>query len=310
MQRAGASAPTSATSTPKTQNSYTNTPTTEPSSKRRRIASATSSPFASEPASPIGTPSESLSRLGTSSFVRPPGAETEWVLDLNTKFLQPAGVAAHANPGGNKHSINGQDKTRSTSTPGLANVSSGSESEETDEDMWHNQPPGRQTFGVYQKKQRTRPSRSNQPSDEESNGASDSPSDSDSDNGSSNAESDSAESSTDLHDDRSKSRSNANKSARTPKTPAQDIDSDEEMRRVRREMEQKHNRMTGASTPRSTKSPSRPRGGNSGSRQQQRHNTGSRGTPSSAGKRKQGQGGAGHGNKKGKGNGGRGKASA
>ncbi|KIV93020.1 hypothetical protein PV10_04265 [Exophiala mesophila] len=300
MQRASASTPTSATSTPKTQPSYTNTPTTEPSSKRRKIASATDSPFASDPASPIGTPSEGFGRLGTSTFVRPPGAETEWVLDLNDKFLQPAGPAALV---ANKHVTNGQGKSSNNSIPGLGDVSSGAESEGTDEDMWRNQPPGRQTFGVYKKKQRTRTSTSNQPTDDDSNGDSDEGSDSgsDSENGSQDSDSDSADSSP-----RSKSRSNSKKSTGNQKTSTRDVDSDEEMRRVRREMEQKHSRMAGTSTPKSTKSPYGPRGSNTGSRPQ--HKSSSRRTPGSGSKRKHGQDTAANGNKKRKGGSGRGRS--
>ncbi|KAH0841980.1 hypothetical protein FOPE_06924 [Fonsecaea pedrosoi] len=246
MQRAAATTP-SATSTPTT--SAAQTPATEPLAKRRRIESAASSPSASTP----GTPSNGLAypglstttasqntglgvapRGGTSRFARFEGADTEWVLDVKVAF-----------PGDNRMkplpdkvvNTNDRGSVPSSSRFGVLNGRSeeekSEEGEEEEDDIWNNEhPTGRQTFGSFDRKRKSRAStRHDQGQDEDDQDLS----------SASTADSDS-DSEPDIPNSSSRSRPGQNRSATKPTA---EIDSDEEMNRVRMAIEQKHRSMAG-----------------------------------------------------------------
>ncbi|KIX92454.1 uncharacterized protein Z520_11774 [Fonsecaea multimorphosa CBS 102226] len=262
MQRAAAATtPRSATSTPTSSTTH-QTPATEPLAKRRRIDSTTSSPSAT---STPGTPSNGLAyagsstptnasqnsglgiapRGGTSTFTRFEGADTEWVLDLKMRFSgdkQPSYTDAN----GNDERV---DPARSRF--GLLSSRNEDEEEEEEEDIWNNnQPSGRQTFGSFDGKRRKSRSstRQGQGQDHDENdpdlsSASDSDSAPDSD----------SDSDSDLERDNIPNSSNRSTPRQTnrgtpakPTTATAEIDSDEEMDRVRMAIEQKHRSMMGS----------------------------------------------------------------
>ncbi|KAL2414190.1 hypothetical protein ABEF95_000886 [Exophiala dermatitidis] len=247
MQRAAAASPSGAATT--------QTPSTEPSSKRRRIEDTTVSPSASAPGTPAsasGTPHSSadvqttslgVARGGLSTFNRGDGADTEWVLDLNMTFPATAKVdVSHPSANGQ---MNGGNPSRNSTRQGQA--SEGSE----DEDIWSNQPSGRQTYGSFKHKRRSKTAQG----DLEDNG--------DLSPGSEASDTDSDSDDTDHNGSRHRTPS------RRGKTKASKAaDSDEEMRQVRRAMEQKHRNMQGTGGP-----PARGGGGGGG-------------TPSGGGKRR------------------------
>ncbi|KIW79819.1 secondary thiamine-phosphate synthase enzyme [Fonsecaea pedrosoi CBS 271.37] len=246
MQRAAATTP-SATSTPTA--SAAQTPTTEPLAKRRRVESTTSSPSASTPGTPsnglpypgLSTPTASQNtglgvapRGGTSRFTRFEGADTEWVLDVEVAF-----------PGDNRMKLpsdkianaNDQGSVPSSSCFGVLNGRSeeegSEEGEEEEDDIWNNEyPTGRQTFGSFDRKRKSRAStRHDQGQDEDDQDLSSaSTSDSDSD------------SEPDIPNSSSRSRPGQSRGATKPTA---EIDSDEEMNRVRMAIEQKHRSMAG-----------------------------------------------------------------
>ena len=221
MQRAAASTPTSQPA---------QTPSTEPATKRRRIDSATSSPALSTPGTPntesnfipqFAPLAQILRRVGTSTFDRGEGADTEWVLDLKLKI--PGEVKAQSRNDSTKGSIKANGIS---GIPGLGNTepdeSEAEEEEAGEEDIWQHQPSGRQTYGSFRQKSKHVTTPQDQTgADNEADLSSGSGSDPDSDS---------------------------------------NVDSDEEMRQVRKAMEQKHDRMgAGAGSSRGGKN--RGRGG-------------------------------------------------
>jgi len=244
MRRAAAST----TSTPAA--STTATPATEPFAKRRRVEIQASPPSTSTPGTPY-TPVEEhspsttfgLSRGGTSTFNRGAGADTEWVLDLKTTFENSLKTRARSEANGKT--------SQGSCFNGLAEEpGEGTDTEE--EDIWNNQPSGRQTYGSFKQKRKSRP----RPNDE----SIDSPSDhSDSDG-----------------PDLSNHRTPSGKRKKNHSTGA---DSDEEMRQVRKAIEAKHRNMT-STAPRANpagggKSPYQPYTGNqAGSGQKRRREDG------------------------------------
>ncbi|KIW90671.1 uncharacterized protein Z519_08454 [Cladophialophora bantiana CBS 173.52] len=245
MQRAAA-ATSSATSTP--ASSTVQTPATEPLAKRRRIDSATSSPVTSTPGTPsnafaysgLSTPIASHSagsgiapRDGTSTFTRFEGADTEWVLDLKMKFPGDNRVKP---PADNDANAKNQGFNASKARFGVLNGWAEEEEEERaeGEDIWNNdQPSGRQTFGSFDRKRKrkahTRQDQGLDDNDEQDlSPASDSDADDDS-------ESDMSDS----------SKRSISRQRRYPTKSTTEIDSDEEMHRVRMAIEQKHRSMKG-----------------------------------------------------------------
>ncbi|OAP61548.1 hypothetical protein AYL99_03751 [Fonsecaea erecta] len=258
MQRAAASTP-NATSTP--ASSTGRTPATEPLAKRRKIDSMTSSPVvASTPGTPSIAPQDTslgiAPRGGTSSSTRFEGADTEWVLDLKMKspgdgeVTSPSHKNAHANRGGSKSRF-GLLYNRRSEEDEEAEDEEGEEEEE-EEDIWNNnRPSGRQTFGSFDRKKRTlRPSTGQQDQprytgdDQDLSSASDSDSGSDPD---SDSEADlSVPTSSNRPTPRRRQQQQQQGRRASPTKPAADIDSDEEMNRVRMAIEQKHRSMAGS----------------------------------------------------------------
>ncbi|KAL2423927.1 hypothetical protein ABEF95_010012 [Exophiala dermatitidis] len=247
MQRAAAASPSGAATT--------QTPSTEPSSKRRRIEDTNFSPSASAPGTPAsapGTPHSpadvqttnlGVARGGVSTFNRGDGADTEWVLDLNMTF-PPATKDSVSRPSANGH-MNAGDHSRNLTWDAEASE------ESEDEDIWSNQPSGRQTYGSFKHKRKSKTTQSNlEDNGDLSPGSEASDADSDSD---------------DLDHNGSHHRT---PSRRGKKKASKAADSDEEMRQVRRAMEQKHRNMQGTGGP-----PGRGGGGGGG-------------TPSGGGKRR------------------------
>ncbi|EXJ93389.1 hypothetical protein A1O1_01781 [Capronia coronata CBS 617.96] len=231
MQRSAASTPTAGT---------TQTPSTEPASKRRRIESSTaSSPAPSAPATPSSTPSATnathagavtVTRGGISTFSRGDGADTEWVLDLKMAF--PGGANSKSN-GQVTAQSNGATGSRFSSIHGLNGEDSDEEDIEggdEDEDIWANQPCGRQTYGSFKQKGKPRTTHAT-PSEHNDADLSSASEDSDGD-----SEADPAD------HDHSHRRTPSRK---RPKKASKNVDSDEEMRQVRRAIEQKHRNMAG-----------------------------------------------------------------
>lgn len=181
-------------------------------------------------------------RGGLSTFDRFEGADTEWVLDLKPVL-----------PVESKNKSTCSQKTRSQVNSNGVNGSSRfsvlaeqrqDESEE-DEDIWSTkaQPSGRQTFGSFKKKKKTRHSDAtasqyaslDDGEDEEGSPASDSES----------AETTGSDSSSSNTRYRKTRTPTSTRKSQRPKNP-QDVDSDEEMRRVRAAIEQKHRNMAGS----------------------------------------------------------------
>lgn len=258
MQRAAASTSTS----PST--SQTQTPATEPLAKRRRIESTASSPPASAPGTPSqdintptevtpsGTPSEevrstnlNLSRGGISSFNRGPGADTEWVLDLSMKFPGDARVVSKLTDhitgqisgiGGSRYRF---DDHKGPDDEGVAE-------EDEEEDIWNNQPSGRYTYGSFKQKgkRKTTPKVQDGKDQDFTSMRGDSESDSDSANDSDGDADSSASADTKALRLKMASRGRMRSTTHQSKDP----DSDEEMRQVRRAIEQKHRNMMGTGT--------------------------------------------------------------
>lgn len=261
MQRATAS-------TPPNQRGGTQTPSTEPASKRRKIheTSAASSPsvsstpgtpYAADPKYMQQTPTtlpEILRRGGTSTFTRGDGADTEWVLDLKMTPRQSKPV----------NGTNG-NTNRPSGIPGLGEVESDQDEDEDEEDIWHNQPAGRQTYGSFKRKgqaggkpKKTKDNNADE-DDQDLSSASNSLSDS-SDGGSDSDDNDPSTSSDEDNDKNTYARqrrlqqkqkkkqidgSTGSRKSKKGTTTTVAEDSDEEMRRVRLAMEQKHDRMAG-----------------------------------------------------------------
>jgi len=212
MQRAAAST----TSTPAASTAAT--PATEPFAKRRRVESQASPPSTSMPGTPY-TPVEErspsttfgLSRGGSSTFDRGAGADTEWVLDLKTAFENSSKTRARLQANGKT--------SKGSRFNGLAEES-GEGTDPEEEDIWNNQPSGRQTYGSFKQKRKSRPQPNNTANDE----SKDSPSDQ--------SESDGP----DLSNHRTPS-------GKRKKNHSKDADSDEEMRQVRKAIEAKHRNM-------------------------------------------------------------------
>ncbi|EXJ76678.1 uncharacterized protein A1O5_01186 [Cladophialophora psammophila CBS 110553] len=245
MQRAAA-ATSSATST--LASSTVQTPATEPLAKRRRIDTTTSSPAASSPGTPsngfaysgLSTPIASQNaglgiapRDGTSTFTRFEGADTEWVLDLKMKF--PGDNRAKPSSENDANTKN-QGFNASKLRFGVLNGWAEEDEEERaeGEDIWNNnQPSGRQTFGSFDKKRKRRAhTRQDQGLDDNDDQRLSPASDSDADEDS---ESDMSDSSNRL----------TSRQRRCPTKSTMEIDSDEEMHRVRIAIEQKHRSMKG-----------------------------------------------------------------
>lgn len=235
MRRAAAS---SVPSTPTGAASTSQTPLTEPAVKRRRIDSGASSPATSTPGTPLsGTNNAATgggrdsnfgaSRGGVSNFIPGEGADTEWVLNLKMTF-----------PGVGKTTSNGHAHPRSNTpneTPSRANASrlDNRDQDQDDEDIWANQPSGRQTFGSFRRKQRSK-TQQNPTSDDE-----------DLSSGSEESDSGSGSGSDFPNGPRPDRPSQRTPSQRRSAKAGKDVDSDEEMRQVRRAMEAKHRSMMG-----------------------------------------------------------------
>ncbi|KAJ9497642.1 hypothetical protein LTR99_007269 [Exophiala xenobiotica] len=220
MQRAAAS---STTSTPAASTSAT--PTTEHLAKRRRVESQASPPSTSTPGTPY-TPVEAhspsttfgLSRGGSSTFNRGLGADTEWVLNLETTIENSSKTRARSQANGKS--------SKGSRFNGLAE-DSGEGTDPEEEDIWNNQPSGRQTYGSFKQKRKSRPKPNNAANDE----SIDSPSD---------------QSESDGHD-LSHQRT---PSGKRKKNHSKGADSDEEMRQVRKAIEAKHRNMMSTGPPR------------------------------------------------------------
>lgn len=220
MQRAAAST----TSSPAAATPSSSSPGVHQSSKRRRFDLETSSP-ASTPGTPqTPTTSEAQtstfgqSRGGISTFDRGEGADTEWVLDLKTSFPSTTNQTTQSSQR-NGSSVNG------TRFSQLSQDAHGDADSEEDEDIWNNRPSGRQTYGSFKTKRRSRPQADKDVGDSE-----DSPSD----------ESDEEHEEKQEHSKHRTPSRNQNK-----KSSKGGADSDEEMKQVRRAMEAKHRNMSG-----------------------------------------------------------------
>ncbi|KIW68569.1 hypothetical protein PV04_04507 [Phialophora macrospora] len=233
MQRAAAASPTTSTAA----SSTVHTPATEPSAKRRRVESNTSSPVTSVPGTPMneipnGLATPIMVRGGVSTF-RHEQAETEWVLDVKVRLPQQkrSGYASKGNGNGSADP-NGFSALVDRDEEGGDNSS--------EEDIWTTtQPSGRQTFGSFRKGKSRNTTQADQSreDDEDLSSASDADEHFDSD-----------------EDSRSESSSNSC-TARHRKTPTshgksrvnptKDLNSDDEMRQVRQAIEQKHRNMRG-----------------------------------------------------------------
>ncbi|KIX09749.1 uncharacterized protein Z518_00830 [Rhinocladiella mackenziei CBS 650.93] len=232
MQRAAASTPAS---------SATQTLSTEPLAKRRRMESGMSSPADSTPGTPsneINTPAVdaqstglTLARGGTSTFTREEGADTEWILDLQMTF--PSCIGAQTD-GHSQSQVNGINESTPRSRVGENNAGDKDEAGQDEEDIWTNQPRGRQMYGSFKKrKSRTSTGTNNRQQDQDdlSSGPGDPDSDSESDSDTSNSP------------DSDVGRKTP--SQKRKQNSSRDVDSDEEMRKVRREIERKHRNMAG-----------------------------------------------------------------
>lgn len=271
MQRATAS-------TPPNQRGGPHTPSTEPALKRRKTndASTRSSPsvsstpgtlYAAESRSmqhsSTSTP-EFLRRIGTNTFTRGEGADTEWVLDLKLPAVaprrpQPRSIRSnHGTNGGEVSVIPGLGEVDDDDNDNTSEDEEGQEQEE--EDIWQNQPAGRQTYGSFKRKGKTSGKQKNanaeagddEEDDEELSSASNSASESD--HGSDSDSDDLSPSWGDEdgnknlygrqhHHKQKQHGTGSSKPTRNKKDAADD--SDEEMRKVRRAMEQKHDRIAG-----------------------------------------------------------------
>ncbi|EXJ91898.1 hypothetical protein A1O3_00448 [Capronia epimyces CBS 606.96] len=237
MKRAAAASPTSTPTAATTQ-----TPSSEPFAKRRRIENTASSPSASNPATPSrgsGTPtltaetqstSLTLPREGISTFSRGDGADTEWVLDLKIPFSNGPSSSSHSLAKPQASGVNGS--RFSSLHEEEQNPNDDSEDGPEDEDIWTNQPVGRQTYGSFKQKRKTG---TVQKKNEDDNG--------DLSSGSENPDAESDSDGSDHHATHRRTPSRLNK-----KKFSNDADSDEEMRLVRRAIEQKHRTMLGTAT--------------------------------------------------------------
>lgn len=258
MQRAAASSPA-------TSSNNLQTPSTEPLAKRRRIESAASSPSVSTPGTPasgaggatpvaavatpsaVGTAAQASSfgaaRGGTSIFNRGEGDDTEWVLETKVKIPANNVKTPRSNGRGGAAGSNPVVETKGSRFQFGEEEDPADDDDEDDEDdpeeddIWNNQPRGRQTYGSFKQKRKSKDAA------RDSNSASDSDDDDDDD--------DDDEDDSEL-DDNARRRGPGGKghkpsSSRGGKT--KDIDSDEEMRQVRRAIEQKHRNMMGTGTP-------------------------------------------------------------
>ncbi|KAJ9602195.1 hypothetical protein H2200_013315 [Cladophialophora chaetospira] len=218
MQRAAAVSPT--TSTPASATAHT--PSIEPSAKRRRIESTTSSPAYSVPGTPTnesvnGLTAPGTARGGVSTFTRA-GADTEWVVDVRLPPLQDKTNSTQKNNHNAKtNEVNGST-SRFSALAQRDEETSDHSSEESD--IWNPaQPSGRQTFGSFKKrKSRIVPSKDQTHDDNDQDLSSASGSDDGSDSG------------------EASDSENA-------------LNSDEEMRNVRRAIERKHRSMQGLGPP-------------------------------------------------------------
>ena len=215
MQRASAASPT--TSIPRSASAQT--PATEPAAKRRRVEDSTSSTSISVPGTPTngtisGLATPTAGRGGITTFTRT-GADTEWVLDLKVPSTRDK-TSRTAEKSSTKVESNGVNGSASRFSALVDRNNEVEENSVEEEDIWNTaQSSGRQTFGSF-KKQKSRKSaqKYEAPDGDEQDlrSASGSDDDSDSDGG-------------------------ANEG------PA--LDSDEEMRRAKKAMEEKHRSMQG-----------------------------------------------------------------
>ncbi|KAI1621785.1 hypothetical protein EDD37DRAFT_495573 [Exophiala viscosa] len=205
--------------------SKTSTPVTEPVAKRRRVESETHSHSTSGPGTPY-TPAASsqtsdaqtttfgLSRGGISTFNRGECADTEWVLDLKMR-------APKAKPEPRPNGTNG------SRFDALEDDDDQEDEDDDDEDIWSHQHSGRQAYGSFKGKRKSRLQQNQNADDEGEDSASDA-----------------------SEDEEQNTSSRHTPSRKRQKNSSKDADSDEEMRQVRRAMEAKHGRMA-ATTPKS-----------------------------------------------------------
>jgi len=224
MQRASVST----TSTPAA--SKTSTPVTEPQAKRRRVESETHTsptsapgtpytPAASSQTSDVQTTTFGQSRGGISTFNRGEGADTEWVLDLKM------GVPKTKSQPQSQSRPNGTNGSRFDALEDDDDQED--DDDDDDEDIWSHQHSGRQAYGSFKGKKRSRLQQSQAADDEDEDSQSDA-----------------------SEDDEQDVSSRHTPSRKRQKNSSKDADSDEEMRQVRRAMEAKHGRMA-ATTPKS-----------------------------------------------------------
>ncbi|KAJ9629180.1 hypothetical protein H2204_008969 [Knufia peltigerae] len=218
MQRAAAST----SSSPVAATPSSSAPGDYQPSKRRRFdlesfsASSTpgtpQAPTTSEPQ--ISTFGQS--RGGTSTFDRGEGADTEWVLDLKMSF-----------PDANQKNGDSVNGTRFGRLP----QDNDGDADSDEEDIWSNRPSGRQTYGSFKTKRKSRPQ-----AKRDVDGGEESPSEEEEDG--------------EEHDHSKHRTPTRNRKRRSSSNGA---DSDEEMRQVRRAIETKHRNMSGqGQTPRAS----------------------------------------------------------
>ena len=252
MQRAGATTPAS---------SGAQTPATEPLAKRRRIESAASSPSVSVPGTPVGGVTNSglliPARGGISTFTRFEGADTEWVLDMKMKI-----------PKDSQSDLSRKsDRVNGSASRFSALAERNGEHDEVsaeEDDIWNtSQPSGRQTFGTFKRKRKSRVTAYHQAQED------------DEDLSSASASGDTSDSDADCNSDPS-SNSYTARHRRTPTSQRnghsmarKEVDSDEEMRQARRAIEQKHRSMMGGAgaMPRNNSTSTLPITGGSDNRQ-------------------------------------------
>ena len=214
MQRAAAVSP--ATSTPASATAQT--PSAEHSAKRRRVESTTSSPSYSVPGTPTvdsvnGLATPTTARGGISTFIRA-GAETEWVLELQVPSSQDKINSAKRNNQNVK--TDGVNGTASRFNALAHRDEELEDISDQEDDVWDTtQPSGRQTFGSFKKQK----SRISTQIDHTQN-------------------------------DNEQDLSSASGSSESSDSHSEDDpNSDEEMRNVRRAIEQKHRSMQGFGPP-------------------------------------------------------------
>ena len=185
-------------------------------------------------ASNLGLALPTTARGGISTFMRSDGADSEWVLDVKAPD-------ADLKRGTSMTNLNSKRANGNASHFGaLAEVGAHTEVEVEEENVWNSgQSSGRQMFGSFKRKRKSRtktdPEQTHDGGDLDSKSESEDESGSDADSGS-----DASTDSCTAHRRKTPTtqRNGISKSTK-------DLESDEEMRQVRRAIEQKHRSMMG-----------------------------------------------------------------